>query len=80
LQCCFHLRPKITFKKVIYDIRDNALCTGPADGEVQVTQSLVMNQALHRVQEATSRMGQEHKDLHSTVSKVGKTIDRVCAY
>ncbi|XP_045188845.2 E3 ubiquitin-protein ligase RMND5A-like isoform X1 [Mercenaria mercenaria] len=52
------------------------LAAGPADGEVQVTQSLVMTQALHRVQEATSRMGQEHKDLHSTVSKVGKTIDR----
>ena len=56
------------------------LTAGPADGPVQVTQSLVLNQALHRVQEATGRMAQEHKDLHSTVSKVGKTIDRVTKY
>ncbi|WAR21795.1 RMD5A-like protein [Mya arenaria] len=45
------------------------LAEGPADGPVQMTQSSVLNQALHRVQEATGRMGQEHKDLHSTVSK-----------
>ncbi|KAL4231136.1 E3 ubiquitin-protein transferase rmnd5a [Mactra antiquata] len=46
------------------------------DSEVQVTQSMVLNQTGHRILEAAGRMGQEHKDLHSTVSKVGKMIDR----
>ena len=50
---------------------------GPENGEVQTTQSLILSQTVRRVREATSRMGQEHKDLHSAVSKVGKAIDRV---
>lgn len=50
---------------------------GPADGDVQTTQSLILSQTVRRVREATSRMGSEHKDLHSAVSKSGKAIDRV---
>ena len=51
--------------------------TGPENGEVQTTQSLIMSQMARRVRELTSRLGSEHKDLHSAVSKVGKAIDRV---
>ena len=53
------------------------LSTGPENGEVQTTQSLIMSQMARRVRELTSRLGSEHKDLHSAVSKVGKAIDRV---
>lgn len=52
------------------------LTEGPEDSELQVTQNLIMNQTLHRIHEAAGRIGVEHKDLHSSVSRVGKTIDR----
>lgn len=50
---------------------------GPEDHELTATQSLILVQTLRRLKEAVSRFGQEHKDLHSTVSKVGKSVDRV---
>lgn len=49
---------------------------GPEDNELTATQSLILIQTLRRLKEAVSRYGQEHKDLHSTVSKVGKSVDR----
>ncbi|KAH3789465.1 hypothetical protein DPMN_167646, partial [Dreissena polymorpha] len=52
------------------------LAAGPSDGPVQSIQTSVLEQSIQRVLEATWRMSQEHKDLHSTVSKVGRTIDR----
>lgn len=33
--------------------------------------------AVAKVKETVSRLASEHRDLHSSVSKVGKTIDRV---
>lgn len=33
--------------------------------------------AVAKVKETISRLASEHRDLHSSVSKVGKTIDRV---
>jgi len=53
------------------------LCISDA-AEITATQSLILTQTVRRLKEAVSRLGQEHKDLHSTVSKVGKSIDRVC--
>lgn len=49
---------------------------GPENQELTATQSLILIQTLRRLKEAVSRYGQEHKDLHSTVSKVGKSVDR----
>ncbi|OWF43962.1 protein RMD5 homolog A-like [Mizuhopecten yessoensis] len=47
------------------------------DGEtLTATQTLILTQTVRRIKEAVSRLGQEHKELHSTVSKVGKSIDR----
>ena len=40
-------------------------------------QVILMSQALGRVKDAVARIGTEHRDLHSSVSKVGKAIDRV---
>lgn len=49
----------------------------PEEHEMTPTQSLILMQTIRKIKEAISRMGQEHKDLHSTVSKVGKSVDRV---
>lgn len=48
----------------------------PEEHEMTPTQSLILMQTIRKIKEAISRMGQEHKDLHSTVSKVGKSVDR----
>lgn len=48
----------------------------PEDRELTATQSLVLSQCLRRVRDTVSRLSTEHKDLHSTVSRVGKAIDR----
>lgn len=60
------LRPRVIY-----------LFVGPENQELTATQSLILIQTLRRLKEAVSRYGQEHKDLHSTVSKVGKSVDRV---
>lgn len=36
--------------------------------------------AVAKVKETVSRLASEHRDLHSSVSKVGKTIDRVILF
>ena len=40
------------------------------------TQTLVLVKALQSAREAAARVSAEHRDLHSSVSKVGKVIDR----
>ncbi|KAL3864971.1 hypothetical protein ACJMK2_006611 [Sinanodonta woodiana] len=52
------------------------LSNGTVDHELTTTQSIILSQTVKRIKEAVSRIGSEHKDLHSTVSKVGKAIDR----
>lgn len=32
---------------------------------------------MNKIREAVQRLATDHRDLHSTVSKVGKAIDRV---
>lgn len=36
-----------------------------------------MKQAMSKARETVQRLATDHRDLHSTVSKVGKAIDRV---
>ena len=40
-------------------------------------QLFVAQHAVSKVKETISRLASEHRELHSSVSKVGKTIDRV---
>lgn len=47
----------------------NALMINPA-------QTLMLVQALQKVKETASKVGTDHRDLHSSVSKVGKAVDR----
>lgn len=49
----------------------------PPDYELSAGQILIMKQTMNKVRESVHRLAADHRDLHSTVSKVGKAIDRV---
>lgn len=51
--------------------------TGPPDHELTAAQILIMKQTVNKVKESVHRLAAEHRDLHGTVSRVGKAIDRV---
>lgn len=40
------------------------------------TPTLMLIKTLHFVKESVSKVGSDHRELHSSVSKVGKAIDR----
>ncbi|KAI9555202.1 hypothetical protein GHT06_017717 [Daphnia sinensis] len=46
------------------------------DSEFNERQLFIIHLAIAKVKETVSRLASEHRDLHSSVSKVGKTIDR----
>lgn len=48
----------------------------PSDVQMSTGQTVILSQALAKVKETITRHASEHRDLHSSVSKVGKTIDR----
>ncbi|MPC25801.1 Protein RMD5 A [Portunus trituberculatus] len=45
-------------------------------GDITEAQAVILSQAIGRVKEAVNRLSTEHRDLHSSVSKVGKAIDK----
>ena len=47
------------------------------DGELNTAQTLILQQCMKRVQETLMHLSSDHRDLHGSVSKVGKAIDRV---
>ena len=55
----------------------NFLNLAPSDLEISTGQTIILSQAVAKVKETITRHASEHRDLHSSVSKVGKTIDRV---
>lgn len=54
------------------------LCEIPAPPQHELTQGQVeiLRQAMTKVKDTVQRLTTDHRDLHSTVSKVGKAIDR----
>ena len=48
-----------------------------AGTDISEHQLFISQHAVSKVKETISRLASEHRDLHSSVSKVGKTIDRV---
>lgn len=48
----------------------------PDEHELTSVQNDLLKQAMVKVKETVSRLATDHRDLHSTVSKVGKAIDR----
>lgn len=59
------------------NIRNNLLFfLAPSDHELTPGQVQVLKQAMTKVRDTVQRLATDHRDLHSTVSKVGKAIDR----
>ncbi|KAI5706554.1 hypothetical protein M8J75_009310 [Diaphorina citri] len=54
----------------------NELDQCPPDHELTTAQLHILKDALQKVKDTVQRLAADHRDLHSTVSKVGKTIDR----
>ncbi|XP_017770981.1 PREDICTED: protein RMD5 homolog A isoform X2 [Nicrophorus vespilloides] len=48
----------------------------PEDHELTIGQKDLLAAAMSKVKETISRLATDHRDLHGTVSKVGKAIDR----
>ena len=43
---------------------------------INPAQTFMLVQALQKVKETAAKVGADHRDLHSSISRVGKTIDR----
>jgi len=52
----------------------------PPDQELTAAQIVILRQTMNKIRETVHRIASEHRDLHSTVSKVGKAIDRVSIF
>lgn len=48
----------------------------PEDHVLTNVQQELLRQTMTKIRDTTSRIALEHRDLHSSVSKVGKSIDR----
>ncbi|XP_058791140.1 E3 ubiquitin-protein ligase RMND5A isoform X1 [Phymastichus coffea] len=48
----------------------------PPDHELTLNQIQVLKQAMTKARDTVQRLATEHRELHSTVSRVGKTIDK----
>lgn len=48
----------------------------PSNQELTAGQVQMLKQAMTKVRDTVQRLATDHRDLHSTVSKVGKAIDR----
>ena len=44
---------------------------------LSATLSLVMSQCCRKIKDTVQKLASDHKDIHSSVSRVGKAIDRV---
>ena len=53
------------------------LSPAPADQQFNVFHNHLLSSSVKRVREITSRISNEHRDIHGSVSKVGKSIDKV---
>ncbi|ESO86491.1 hypothetical protein LOTGIDRAFT_207069 [Lottia gigantea] len=47
-----------------------------SEHDLTPTQTEILTQTLKRVRESVQRLSTEHKDLHGSVSKVGRSVDR----
>ncbi|XP_066248967.1 E3 ubiquitin-protein ligase RMND5A [Euwallacea similis] len=69
-------------KRVLSDLVDQIsslkqeLQNAPEDHILTSVQQELLKQTMTKIKDVTSCLTQEHRDLHSSVSKVGKSIDR----
>ncbi|KAL4715825.1 hypothetical protein ACJJTC_006404 [Scirpophaga incertulas] len=68
--------------KVLFDVIEqvenlkNEIAKQPPDTPLSQTQAMVANELADRVKKTVFQMSTEHRELHATVSRVGKAIDR----
>ncbi|KAH7981765.1 hypothetical protein HPB52_001075 [Rhipicephalus sanguineus] len=48
----------------------------PADADVTTSHGIALTQCAQKIKDLSSSLATEHRDLHGTVSKVGKAIDK----
>lgn len=60
----------------LQSMKEDLLSSGPSDQELNQFHSNIFREKLKRSREVTSSLGGSHKEIHSSVSKVGKTIDK----
>ena len=60
-------------------LNDFVLITGIPEENLTV-QMAILKQSLGKVKEIVSSLSCEHRDLHSSVSKIGKAIDKVFTF
>ncbi|KAL8580448.1 hypothetical protein ACOMHN_001217 [Nucella lapillus] len=67
-----------SLEEFISNIEDinRELSLAPADHQLSSMQLATLNHCVQRIRDGVARISSEHKDLHSSVSRVGKTIDR----
>lgn len=53
------------------------LQTAPPDHELTAAQIHIMKEALGKVRETVQRLAGDHRDIHTTICKIGRAIDRV---
>uniref|UniRef100_UPI00398F28C4 E3 ubiquitin-protein ligase RMND5A n=1 Tax=Pristiophorus japonicus TaxID=55135 RepID=UPI00398F28C4 len=58
-------------------LRQELTQTGGQDVELSGTLSLVLSQCCKRIKDTVQKLASDHKDIHCSVSRVGKAIDRV---
>ncbi|XP_069755353.1 E3 ubiquitin-protein transferase RMND5B isoform X2 [Narcine bancroftii] len=57
-------------------LRQELSNTGHLDSQLSATLSLVMSQCCKKIKDTVQKLALDHKDIHGSVSKVGKAIDR----
>lgn len=57
-------------------LRREILQAAEQDGELSGTLSLVLTQCCKRIKDTVQKLASDHKDIHSSVSRVGKAIDK----
>ncbi|XP_067838316.1 E3 ubiquitin-protein ligase RMND5A isoform X3 [Heptranchias perlo] len=57
-------------------LRQELTQTGGQDVELSGTLSLVLSQCCKRIKDTVQKLASDHKDIHCSVSRVGKAIDR----
>lgn len=55
-------------------------CLIGQDAELSGTLSLVLTQCCKRIKDTVQKLASDHKDIHSSVSRVGKAIDKVWSW
>jgi len=60
----------------ITDIKQELAENSAAGSEINTAQALIITQCLNRVKDSLAELSSNHRDMHGSVSKVGKAIDR----